>query len=367
MSVRPFVEQDIPQAADLFWNFMREREGQSPAEIRACFRNLYFASPWVDSAFPSFVYEAKNGKIVGFLGVITRKMAVGGQTIRLVYGGNFVVHPEGRANLAGMRLLGAYMARGADILLTDSANDTSRTLLEKLGFTTIAPLSMHWVRPLRLGHFGVDAISRMAGPKTSAALKFTAEPVCAVVDSVAARLSLSPFRRNEARLHAAELDVETLLHCLAEFRGTYSLLPEYDVNSIGWLLSYMNRMPARGNLRKFVLRDDEQKIVGWYIYYAKPGGIGEVVQIGGDPAFTKDVLDHLFSDAWQAGAIALHGVLELQRMPYFSEKNCVFTCRGGWTVAYSRKPELLELLNRGDAMLSRLDGEWCLDPGRSVV
>jgi hypothetical protein len=46
-----------------------------------------------------------------------------------------------------------------------------------------------------------------------------------------------------------------------------------------------------------------------------------------------------------------------------SDKNCFFTCRGGWMAAHSRKPELLELLNRGDAFLSRLDGEWCLGLG----
>jgi hypothetical protein len=47
-------------------------------------------------------------------------------------------------------------------------------------------------------------------------------------------------------------------------------------------------------------------------------------------------------------------------MDDFSEKNCFFTCRGGWMVAHSRKPNSLELLNSGDAFLSRLDGEWCL-------
>jgi hypothetical protein len=47
-------------------------------------------------------------------------------------------------------------------------------------------------------------------------------------------------------------------------------------------------------------------------------------------------------------------------MADFSDKNCFFTRRGGWTVANSSKPELLEFLDRGDAFLSRLDGERCL-------
>jgi hypothetical protein len=50
-------------------------------------------------------------------------------------------------------------------------------------------------------------------------------------------------------------------------------------------------------------------------------------------------------------------------MADFSDKNCFFTCRGGWTLSKSRNPDLLELLNRGEGLLSRLDGEWCMDPG----
>ncbi len=53
-------------------------------------------------------------------------------------------------------------------------------------------------------------------------------------------------------------------------------------------------------------------------------------------------------------------VVQTRFMADFSDKNCFFTRRGGWTVANSSKPELLEFLDRGDAFLSRLDGERCL-------
>jgi hypothetical protein len=178
---------------------------------------------------------------------------------------------------------------------------------------------------------------------------------------MAARLSFSPFCQTQSALHAEKLDVETLLRCLTEFCGDYSLRPEYDVDSVKWLLAFMERMHPRADLRKVVLRDDNQKILGWYLYYLKPGAIGQVVQIGGQRKFTKDILDHLFYDAWSHGAIALHGVVPSHLMADFSEKNCFFTCRGGWTVAHSRQPELLEILERGDASLSRLDGEWCMN------
>lgn len=363
MAVRPFVEDDIPQVADLYWTFLRLRKGPAPPAVQSFFRELYFTNPWIDSTLPSLVCEGKSGRIVGFLGVIPRKMSVCGQPIRVAFGGNFVVHPEVRSTLPGMRLLGAYMAGGQDLSQTDSANDVSRILLERLGFRTILPYSIHWARPLRPAHYAVYLMSCLTGPALSASLKFAAKPFCSVVDSMAARLSFSPFRQTEPLLHAAELDIETLLHCLAEFHSGYSLWPEYDVHSLKWLLSFMDRMQAHGDLRKVVLRDDTQKILGWYLYYLKPGAVGEVVQIGGERQFTKNILDHLFYDAWNHGVIALHGVVHSRLMGDFSEKNCIFTCRGGWTLAHSRKPELLELLDSGDAFLSRLDGEWCLGLG----
>jgi hypothetical protein len=360
LAVRPFVEPDISQVAHLYWTFMRGRKGSPPPALQSGFRKLYFTNPWIDSQPSSLVYEGEDGRIVGFLGVIRRRVSVGGQTVRIAFGGNFVVDPDARSNLTGMRLLGAYMAGDQDLSMTDSASDVSRALLERLGFRTILPLSIHWARPLRPAHYAVNALSRLTGPVLSAGLRLAAKPFCSVVDSVAARLSGSPFRQREPILHGAELDVETLLQCLAKFRGSYSLWPEYDVHSLTWLLTFMDGMETRGDLRKVVLRDDSQKILGWYIYYVKPGAVGEVVQIGGERQFIKHILDHLFYDAWNHGVAGVHGVVDSSLMGDFSEKNCFFACRGGWTVAYSRKPELLELLNRGDAFLSRLDGEWCL-------
>jgi len=365
LSERPFVEADIPQVVDLYWTFMRGQRGPAPPELRSAFQELYFTNPWLDE-LRSAVHESKEGKIVGFLGAVVRRMSVCGRPVRALFGGNFVVHPEYRSKLAALRMLTSMTSRGQDISLTDSANDVSRQLLERIGWSTLAPLSIHWVRPLRPAQYAAYAASRLTGPAVSSALNLIAKPFCGLADHVAARLSSNPFRHSKPRMHGEDLDAETLLRCLAEFRGGYSILPEYDIQSLKWLLNYMGRMPARGDLRMVVVRNDEQKILGWFIYYARRGGVGEVVQFGGDRQYASDLLDHLFEDAWDRGVIALHGVVNTRLMPDFSAKNCFFTCRGGWTVAHSHNPELFELLKRGDALFSRLDGEWCLDPGRRL-
>jgi hypothetical protein len=366
MSVRPLTEADIPQVTDLYWNYMRRRKGSAPAALRSTFRELCFTNPFVDSTFPPLVYEGKDGKIVGFLGTTVRKMSLGGQPIRVAFGGNLVVHPEARSTLAASRLLGNFMAGSQDLSLTDSANDISRRIVERLGFRAIPALNIHWARPLRPSHYAVHALCRAINSKLSSSLKLLAKPFCVVTDTLAAKL-VPLFRPAKSRLRGGELDLETLLQCQTQFRNGYSLWPEYNIESLQWLLGFMNRMPARGQLRKVVVRDDnqkgDQKILGWYIYYVRPGAVGEVVQIGSAAKSTKAILDHLFYDATEQGVIGLHGVVDSRRMADFSDKNCFFTCRGGWALAHSRKPELLEPFERGEAFLSRLDGEWCLDPG----
>lgn len=363
MPVRPLAEPDIPQIADLYWTVLRERKGAPPPVVGTFLRELYFRNPWRDPQIPSLVYEEK-GKIAGFLGVVPRKMCYRGEAVRIAYGGNFAVHPEFRTTLAGLHLLRTYMAGPQDLSQTDSANDTSRALLERLGFTTILPYSVHWVRLLRPSRCAGYAVTRVSKNALTAALDFVARPLGMAADHFAATLAASPFYQSKSNLQATELDVHTLLKCQSEFRQAYSLWPDYTPESLTWLLAFMEKMKGHGdNLRTVLLRDDSGIMVGWYVYYRTRGGFGEVAQLGGVKKRLKELLDHLFHDAWSYGLIGVHGTVERQLMAEFSEKNCFFTCRGGWTVAHSRNPQFLEILNRGEASLSRLDGEWCLALG----
>jgi len=361
MPIRPLAEADIPHVADLYWTHMLRRKGSTPPALHSFLREIYFTSPFLDDANPSLVFEDEKGKVVGFAGAMVRKMSVCGQPIKAVFGGNLVVHPAFRAGLAAPHLLATMLAADHDLSIVDSANDVARKVMERAGFRAIPALNIHWARPLRPSRYAVYTLFRSAG-SVFAGLRFIARPFCQLADSIAARL-VSQFRQSKSPLHGSELDVETLLQCLSQFRNGYSLWPEYDANSLQWLLDFMKRRPTRGTLRKVLVRDTSRTIVGWYIYYVKPGAVGEVVQIGGDPKSTKEVLRHLFNDAMENGVIGLHGVVDSRRMADFSDQACFFTCRGGWTLTSSRKPEVHRLLERGEGFLSRLDGEWAVDPG----
>lgn len=363
MPVRPFEERDIPQAVDLYWRHMRRKRGPVPPAVEAAFRELYFSNPWVDRSFPPIVYETSSKTIVGFVGAFVRTMSFYGRPMRVSFGGSLIVHPEHRSGLAAARLVGSFLSGKQELQLTDSANDRARNVEERMGCRTIPALNIHWARPVRPSEYALYTVSRPVGPTIFSGLRLAAKPFCSVADSLSAKLFSSPFRPAKSPLKGTELDAETLLRCMAEFRKDYSLWPEYDLPSLQWLLSFLERRQAHGILRKVAVRDESDHVVGWYIYYLKRGGIGEVVQMGGDRKLTKSILDHLFQDGYEQGVIALHGVVDLRRIADFSDKGCVFTCRGGWTLANCKNQEILDVLLRGDVFLSRLDGEWCLDPG----
>jgi hypothetical protein len=360
LGVRPFAAEDIPQVANLWWTLLARRQGPRSPLVESYLHELYFNSPLIDAEMPCLVYEGKFGGIVGFLGVICRRMSLRGQPIRVAFGGDFVVQPGARSSLAGLRLLTDYMAGGQDLSQTDSANDVSKSLLERLGFRTLVFMSLHWNRPLRPARYLARAVSKLAGPILGRGLELATKPLCTTADAAAARLSLSPFRQAESHLHAEELDADSHFQCLNQFRCQCSLQPIYDKDVLSWLIAFMERMHPGANLRRVVLRDDSQKLVGWYIYYRKSGSIGQVVQLGGQRGFIKDILEHLFYDAWRHGVIGLYGTVQSQLMGDLAEKGCFFTCRDNWNVAHSRDPELLELLMRGDVSFSGLDGESCL-------
>jgi hypothetical protein len=363
MAVRALAEGDIPQIAGLYWNYMRLRKGPPPSALVSLFHELYFESPFTSSDFASLVYDIPDHGIVGFLGGSVRQMSVCGKPMRVMFGGNLVVHPEYRSGLVAPRLVNTFRSNRYDIAMVDSANNISKQILQRMGYEVVPALNIHWRRPLRPVQYGIYGVSVAATSSTLGRMAQVAQPLCRVADAVVSRIPANPFRQREPRLQGMDLDLETHLNCMVQFRQGYSIWSEYSLESLGWLTNWMERQAFRGVLRKIVLQDRNQKIVGWYLYYAKRGAVGEVVQIGGFPNSTKDILDHLFWDAQQQGVIGLHGVVDSRRIPDFSDRGCFFTCRGGWTFATSPNPEVMQLLERGEAFLSRLDGEWCLDPG----
>lgn len=359
-TVRQFLKEDIPQVADLKWKALDGRDDPSPPALSAYLLELFFQNPWRDDATPSLVYENMHGRIVGFFGMVPRPMSIRGRPLRAAFGSNLVVEAESRASLAGLQLVRTFVSGKQDLLLSDSANDVSRRIFARLGFRTALLYSIHWSRPLRPCLYATYALSRMKQRGFSATFARAAKPLCAVADAIATRLPFGPLSLAGSQVSTAELSAETLLGSSTEFSGSYLLRPGYDQQSLSWLLDFMRRMKGYGHLRGKVLCNQKQMLLGWYLYYVRPGGVSEVVQIRAWDHSISEVLDHLFHDAWKEGAIALHGRLEPHIAEFLTRKGCFLYRRGDWVMVHSRNSELMQLFQSGEASFSRLDGEWCL-------
>jgi len=357
--VRPFVQNDIPQVAGLHWRVLHGKVGHPPPAAETYLEQLFFLSPWSDSTLPSFVYEDERGAVVGFQGVVPRQMSLFAKPIQAAYGTGLVVHPDSRYTLAGFHLTKAFFSGKQDLSLTDTANYVSEQVWGALGGITAVSYGTHWSRPLRPALYGLHGLSRFASGALSTVLT-AFKPLSRAIDAFVTRLPSCPFRLSWPILAAEVPDVDTLLVCLSDSSGLYSLQPEYKRDSLRWVLDFMGQMKTYGDLRQLVLRDQTGKMVGWYIYYVTRGGIGEVVRIGAADHAICAVLDHLFHDASARGAIALHGRLETRLAQPLSEKCCFFYQASNRLLVHSRRPELLRLINQNDALLTRLDGEWCL-------
>jgi len=362
--IRAFLQDDIPRVAELNWQFLQGHADPHPPRLEEYLRQVFFQNPWLDSSIGSLVYE-EGQRVVGFLGIVPRPMSVNGKRIQAAFGSGLVVHPESRWTLAGLQLLAAFMDGKQDLAMTDTAGSLSQQIWVRLGGSTSAAYGLQWARPLRLGSYALYAMSRFGREGSSGAGGRACEVLHKAVNSVATRIPLRRFRRPSTVATEEELEIDTLLHsCLPGCSADYSLRPEYNRESLGWLLDFMSRMKAYGNLRKVALRDATKEIIGWFIYYVNRGGIANVVQVGATKVQMKTVFDHLSCDAWNHGAIGLHGRLEIQHAQDLSESRCFFW--GSIPLLFrARNPELAKLVQQGDAFLSRLDGEWCLRFGPS--
>ena len=101
--IRAFVDADIPQVSRLHGVVFRtgdrtDREGRDP--YHAYFKRVFLDNPSRDDALPSLVYQEDDGRVVGFLGVVPRRMSMGGQQLQAAISSQFIVDPRSRSALA---------------------------------------------------------------------------------------------------------------------------------------------------------------------------------------------------------------------------------------------------------------------------
>jgi hypothetical protein len=132
-------------------------------------------------------------------------------------------------------------------------------------------------------------------------------------------------------------------------------MPSFD-----WLIQQAGTGPGHVGLRLRIVENPAGERCGWFIYYANPGQIAYVLQLGCHRATQfPDVLSALFQDAWEQGACAIKGRAMPQFLVPFTEQHCFFRQPYASVIGHSRDPEIMNAFLTGDAALSGLDaGAW---------
>ncbi|HKQ78950.1 MAG TPA: hypothetical protein VJ810_34955 [Blastocatellia bacterium] len=367
-SVRPFTKNDIPQVVKLFQKvfFNNGQTAPSSSKLIAYFEEMFFHNPWVREGakeeareeIPSLVYETGDGGVIGFIGIIPRRMLLHGRPIQAATSMHFMVDPDSRSTLAGVQLLKTFFSGPQDLSLTDSGGALGRKIWEGLGGATALSYSINWTRLLRPSRYVLSLLARKN--RLLRLFVIVLSPLCGIVDALARRAMPRRYGKPDASLQETDLDHETLLAGITQFPIATALRPDYDPDSLFWLLAKADQLAGPSALRKKALRDANGELVGWYLYELNADGLGEVLQVVGRKKSFSEVLDHLFSHGWRNGAIALSGRLDPKFVQEFSDKYCSFNCGGPWTLTHSRNPEVLQAIYQGDLFLTRLEGEWCM-------
>jgi CelD/BcsL family acetyltransferase involved in cellulose biosynthesis len=355
--IRTFASDDVGLVARLhhsLYHCSEEYSREIDLVYRFFFHDVYLSNPWYEEQLSSLVYEEADGRITGFLGVMPRSMRIGGRPIRAAISSMFMVEPNSRSSLAAVQLMKAFISGPQDLSLADEATEGARKLWERLGGHTSALNSIYWTLPLRLASF---VNLRMARRDWCRTLAKASSPFCRALDSALAAGGRS-FHPAQPRLLEEILDVQTLLECARTLWDSQRLQPEYQETSLRWLLETAEHEGAGGKLEKLAVHSADHELVGWYIYHLSKGGVAELLQIGFKNSFAKDVLDHLLHRTWSQGAVAVAGRLDRRLMPHLGG-NYLMNPRY-WMLVHSKSPELVDLIDRGENDLSRLEGEWCL-------
>lgn len=355
------VKDDIPAIARIHLKIFGNPNDEPSEGLKSYYEMVLCGHPWCDEELPSLVYRSKEGNVEGFVGVITRRMNFKGKSIRVAVPHRLMVAPDCNSPMAVLKIIKRFLAGPQDLSLGDGANDLGKKFMEGMGATTSKIYSMNWLCFLR----PFSVMRNLAGKYN--VLKWIGAaswPVCSLMDSLALKIPRSPLRpKHPDGCTAKEIDSQALLSCIGDFSKRRPLYPEYDTETIQWLWDFLKSNTQRGQLRGYEVRNAKDKRIGAYLYYLNSKKMMEVMLLLAREDSTDIVFSHLLSRAFDCGAIGVGGRMEPRFLQSMWSHHC-FVKRGSWAVVHAKDPEILNVINRGDAILSALEGElWLRSPG----
>lgn len=350
--IRPLRREDLPDVASLIELAFGSGSRIPAPGLASYLERILLDQPWLDPAIPSLVAIDERGNVVGFVGSHVRRFRFDGEPIRLAVSGQLVSDPAVRQRAVGAFLMRQYLDGPQDITVTDSASEGIRRLWTRLGGETVHLGRIGWVRPFRPFRLASELLLRGERPRR------VAMSVSGPLDELARGLAKRYLDTEMPEVPAKILTPQEMVEALPSVTGDLRLRPDYDLPFLDWLFRELAAVEGRGSPVGYLIRDRADTVLGWYIYYLRPGRVSRVLQIAAKERDVPRVVDHLFHHARTHGSTAVRGRLEAHLVSALSARNCVLHPSGVRLLAHARDDEILHALDSGRGLLSRMDGDW---------
>lgn len=348
------LKGDIPGIAKLHLKVYGNPNDEPSKDLLSYYETVLFSNPWCDEEIPPLVFRSKDGIIEGLLGVLVHRMNYNGKSIRMAVPHSLMMAPDCSSPMAVVQMIRKFFEGPQDLVIGDGANDQARKLMEAMGAMTSYLYSMHWLCLLRPCSYMGSALKKKRGLQFLSALL---RPTGFVLDALANKVGRNRTRPQcSQKCTAVELDSQSLQSCISEFTKRSPLYPEYKSSDIQWFWSFLQSNTQRGRSQGFEVHNEKGQRIGYYLYFLKAKKFMEVVTFWAREDSTDVVFSHLMDHAFRQGVLSVEGRMEPRFLQAISDHNCLIKHRR-WTIEYSKTPEILDVLNRGDAMLTPMEGE----------
>lgn len=302
-----------------------------------------------EQSSPSLVYFSDDSTIAGFLAVKARAYQFKKQMLTVAHASKFIMSEDSRSSLMAIRVLQQFMKGPQDLSITDDANEGSKLLWQRLGAKVLPEHSIYFKLPLRPLTFASGPIRKKVGELGQA----VARTMTLGLDYLAGRFRIPYFYYDPSKYELRYLSNDLLMQGHRRMMSKYDLYPAYDLDTIDHLLHLAQREIQFGQLQRVAMMD-EDRLVGWFIYYLNRGNSCELLEAQAYPGHERDLFNALSWHVHQKGGVQLSGRLMLA---YFGTP---FSLRSlalpgyMWTLAHSNKPELLREVMASRSYIPRL-------------
>lgn len=351
-TVRSVERQDVAAIADMFARVFLKQRSAPAAGLAHYFDDILFPRSASGEAPRSRVFVDAKGAIRGFIGVWPRRMVMGGRTIEAAAAGSMMVDMPQEHPTAGARLLRAFLSGPQDLSFSETANDISQRMWERVGGERLPTISLDWLRILRPAGFAVAAMGRSFRPAWM--LRPAASGVDRVIEAAGANRFLPTGELSG--FHDADATHEEMLELVPALSQSYQLRPDWQSPALPLLLAHAEAKERFGRLYRRVVYSRAGAPVACYLYHARPGDTARVLQVLALPEATSVALDSLLRHAASLGCVGVRGRAEPALFDALVSRRCVFY-HGAAMVVHSRSKALIEEVRSSRALLTGLAGE----------